>query len=180
MELNLCHFPDNTVHAFRFLGQDIGTLKLDEVTQLSFVLSQSWFFQMIKLHVPLVLLGPGLNETPTLSNVDLTTLTGDVVNAQCFQAEVILDRLKETGDLPRWEAYSFDVMSISTYWCNWKLVQKRARRWPMPDPLYIHLLSEDNRENDGSTCHCNHSVWMCYSGILFLLGDCWMIQLIRN
>jgi hypothetical protein len=70
---------------------------------------------MIKLHVPLVLLGPGLNETPTLSNVDLTTLTGDVVNAQCFQAEVILDRLKETGDLPRWEAYSFDVMSISTY-----------------------------------------------------------------
>jgi len=35
----------------------------------------------------------------------------DAVCALCFQAEVILDGLNETGDLPRWEASNFDVMS---------------------------------------------------------------------
>jgi hypothetical protein len=43
-----------------------------------------------------VLLNPSLNETPSLSNVDLITFAGDVVNAK-----VILDKPKETGDLPR-------------------------------------------------------------------------------
>jgi hypothetical protein len=46
-----------------------------------------------------------------LSNVDFSTLEGDAVNTQCFQAEVILDRLKETTNLPRQENYSFNVMS---------------------------------------------------------------------
>jgi len=35
----------------------------------------------------------------------------EAVNAQCFQAEVILNGPKETSDLPRQEAYSFDVVS---------------------------------------------------------------------
>jgi len=46
---------------------------------------------------------------PSLSNVDLPTLTGDAINAYCFQAMVILDRLKESSDLPRQEANSFDA-----------------------------------------------------------------------
>jgi hypothetical protein len=59
---------------------------------------------MIKLDVLVLLLDSGLSGMPSMSNVDLPTLTVDVVNAQYFQAKVILDRLKETGDLPRWEA----------------------------------------------------------------------------
>jgi hypothetical protein len=61
---------------------------------------------MIKRDVPMVLTDPGCNGVFGLSNVDLTTLTGDAVNTWCFQAEVILDRLKETGNLIKQEAYS--------------------------------------------------------------------------
>jgi hypothetical protein len=39
-----------------------------------------------------------LTWTPSLSNVDLSTLTGDALYTTCFQA---IDRLKETCDLPR-------------------------------------------------------------------------------
>jgi hypothetical protein len=57
---------------------------------------------MIKPDV--LLLDSGLNVTPGLSNVDLPMCTGDALNTQCFQAEVILDRVKKTDDLPRWAA----------------------------------------------------------------------------
>jgi len=46
-----------------------------------------------------VLLDPGLNGTPNLSNVDPTTSTGDAANARCFQAEVTLEGPKESGNL---------------------------------------------------------------------------------
>jgi len=61
--------------------------------------------------VPEVLLDPGVNRTPSLINVDLTIFAGDAVGASCFQFKVIRDRLKETDDLPMWEAYSFYGMS---------------------------------------------------------------------
>jgi len=35
----------------------------------------------------------------------------DAVDTSCFQAKVILDRLKETGEFPRLEANSFYVKS---------------------------------------------------------------------
>jgi hypothetical protein len=95
-----------------YLGQDTGVLKLDAVTQVYSMLSYSWCVQMIQSDVLVVLLDPGLNSTPSLSNVDLPTLTGDAVNAQCFQVKVILDGLKETGHLPMWKAYNFDVVSL--------------------------------------------------------------------
>jgi len=62
--------------------------------------------------VLVLLLDPGLNEMSDLTNVDLTTFTGDAVDTSCFQAKVILDRTKDTGNLPRWEAYSFHAMSL--------------------------------------------------------------------
>jgi len=37
--------------------------------------------------------------------------TGDAVNAQHYKARVTPDRPKETGDLPRQEAWSFDLIS---------------------------------------------------------------------
>jgi hypothetical protein len=45
-----------------------------------------------------------------LYNIDLPTLTGDAVNVWCLHAKVILDGLKETGNLPRQVVCSF-VMS---------------------------------------------------------------------
>jgi hypothetical protein len=66
---------------------------------------------MIHPDVPVVLLKPGLNGMSSLSDVDLTTFTWHAVNARCFPVKVMFDRLKETSNLPRWEAYSFDVMS---------------------------------------------------------------------
>jgi hypothetical protein len=50
---------------------------------------------------------------PSLSTVDLTTLAGDAVDVSCFQAKIILDGLKETGDFPRGEAYSFDIVLLA-------------------------------------------------------------------
>jgi len=56
-----------------------------------------------------VLFDPGLNGVLSLSSVDLPTFTGATVHALCFQARVILDRAKEIGHLPRWEACHLDV-----------------------------------------------------------------------
>jgi hypothetical protein len=44
---------------------------------------------MIKSDMPMVLSDPGLDGTPRLTNVDLPTLSGDAVYAQCFQAKVM-------------------------------------------------------------------------------------------
>jgi hypothetical protein len=85
-------------------------MKLDEVTQVYAVVSHNLFLHMINLSVLLVLLNSCLSGTPNLSNVGLPTLAGYAINILCFQAKVILDGPEETGDLPRWEAYKFDVM----------------------------------------------------------------------
>jgi len=63
--------------------------------------------------VPVVLLDPGPHGMPGLSIVDLTTFAEDVVHASCFQARVILDGLKETGDHPSWEIYSKVKVKLS-------------------------------------------------------------------
>jgi hypothetical protein len=62
---------------------------------------------MMQPDVQVVFLGSGLNGTPGLTNVDLTTFAGVAVDARCFQARVILDGPKETGDLHRRETDSF-------------------------------------------------------------------------
>jgi hypothetical protein len=71
---------------------------------------------MIQPDVQVVLHDPGLNGMSSLSNVDLPTFAGDAVTTSCFQT-VILNMLKETGDLPWWEVYSFDVSLISIAPC---------------------------------------------------------------
>jgi hypothetical protein len=53
----------------------------------------SQFMWMIKLDVRMVPFHSGLNDMPHLSNVDLTPI-GDTVYTRCFQAKVILVRLK--------------------------------------------------------------------------------------
>jgi hypothetical protein len=69
------------LHASGFHGQDTDVLKLDTVTQVYVVLGHSWFVQMTEPDVLVVLLDPGLNGMPRMSNEDLTTFTKDAVNA---------------------------------------------------------------------------------------------------
>jgi hypothetical protein len=69
------------------------------------MLGHGSFLWLMKLDVPMPL-DPVASGTP-----GSCTLAGYAVNAQCFQAEVILGGPKETVDLPGREAYSFDVMS---------------------------------------------------------------------
>jgi hypothetical protein len=45
-----------------------------------------------------------------MSIVDLPTLAGDVAYTNCFQAVVILERLKEGDELLKQEAFSFHIM----------------------------------------------------------------------
>jgi hypothetical protein len=66
---------------------------------------------MAQPDVPVVLLDSDLNEMPSLTNLDLATFAGDAIDTSCFHAKVTLGGPKETDDLPRQEAYSFDVMS---------------------------------------------------------------------
>jgi hypothetical protein len=91
----------------RFLGQGTAEMKLDIVTQVC--CAQPWLISVvIKPDVFMVILYP-CSSMSSLSTIDTPILVGNVY-AQCFQAEVILDRAKETGDLPRWEAYRSGIM----------------------------------------------------------------------
>jgi hypothetical protein len=53
---------------------------------------------------------PGLNSTSSLSNVHLSTLKGDAVYALYFYGQVVLNRTKETVELPRWKSHDLDTM----------------------------------------------------------------------
>jgi hypothetical protein len=92
-----------------------------------------------------------------LSNIDLLTFARDTVYVWCFQAMVILDGLKETGHISRWEAYGSNILLDSTllmcggsnkgqedYQCQILLGGLRAQR---------------------IICHCSHSVSMYCGGI---------------
>jgi hypothetical protein len=49
---------------------------------------------MLHPDVPVVLFDSGPNGTPSLTYVDLTTFSENAVGTSCFQAKIILDRLK--------------------------------------------------------------------------------------
>jgi hypothetical protein len=65
---------------------------------------------LIPLVVTLALFDSGFNGKPDLSNVDPPTLAVDAIYARCFQVKDIHDRLKETGHLPRWQAYTVLIL----------------------------------------------------------------------
>jgi hypothetical protein len=65
---------------------------------------------MMKPVVLVTLLDPGLNGVAGLSIADPYTFTNNAVYTRYFQANVILNGAKETGNLPRQEAYSFEVI----------------------------------------------------------------------
>ena len=60
--------------------------------------------------MPMVLFYSGLYRLTSLSNAHLTTLAGYAVNPRSLQSHVVLHGMKETGDLPRWQTNTFDVV----------------------------------------------------------------------
>jgi hypothetical protein len=108
MELDLYYLPDDAFHVSSFNGQDLGVVKLDTVTHVCPVFSHSQFVRKEQPDVPVVLFDPVLNGIPGLTSVHLKShLQGMLWMPGCSQAKVICVGPKETGDLPRWKAYSF-------------------------------------------------------------------------
>jgi hypothetical protein len=71
------------------------------VVQVDAMFDHGEFVWMLQTDVALVLLDPGLDGTPGLSDVDLTTLAGHAAYTRSLGSQVILHRPKETGDLLR-------------------------------------------------------------------------------
>lgn len=63
-----------------------------------------------KPYVPVVPSYSGLYRSDSLSEVHLTTLAGYAVNLRRPRFQVVLHRMKETGDLPRRQANTFNVV----------------------------------------------------------------------
>jgi hypothetical protein len=97
---------DDGFHTSGFLGQDTGLIKVDMVTQVYAVLDNS---HIIQSDVLSVLLGPGLNGMPGLSNVD--PHSQEMLYKPCaLKRRSSLMGLKKLVPFLGW-GYSFDVMS---------------------------------------------------------------------
>jgi hypothetical protein len=67
------------------------------------------FFWMSKPYVSVVIFYSGLYRSTSLSDVDLTTLTGYAVTLRSPQSQVVLHSMKETGDLLRLQSYTLNI-----------------------------------------------------------------------
>jgi len=79
---------------------------------LEAVLCHSQLIQLSKVDMLVVFFHPVLDRLATVPSIDQNTCTGDVVHTQSshvFQA--ILNRTKEAGDLPWWQASTIKVVS---------------------------------------------------------------------
>jgi hypothetical protein len=107
------------------------------------------FVRIPKPYVPVVLLYSGIYRSTTLSDVDLTTLGGYAVNPQSPHSQVVLHRMKETGNLPRQHAITFSVVfgqhSAETAVCLLDIRMKSDQ-----DGL-LFLLGGSNRQVEGSS-----------------------------
>ena len=74
------------------------------------MLNHCQFVWMSKPYAHTVLFYSGLYRSTTLSDVHLTTLAGCAVKPWSPQSQVILHWMKETGDLPRQQSNTFDVV----------------------------------------------------------------------
>jgi hypothetical protein len=154
-EINCCH--DNAFHESGIRGQVSGVLRLDTVTQVYSVFGHGLFVRIIQPEVPVAFLDPGLNVTPGLTNVDLTTFAGDLVDASCFQVEVSLDGPKENGDLQRRGPTNFILCLVST-------VQMRLKIGPIKCVDSSPGLSPF-QGSQGARCICL-SLWPFCSNII--------------
>jgi hypothetical protein len=97
---------------------------------------------MSQTNVPVVLLDPGVNETASLPNVNLTTFAGCAVHAWSFQSQIIRHGPKETSSFPRQEAHRLDDVPgqhtadvIESCVDKWKKGDRSGLLWGGSDSL---------------------------------------------
>jgi hypothetical protein len=110
MELQLNGLPDKLVHVARFGREDLDVLESNVVIMVHPTFRNRQFFWMPKLNVPLMLFYSGLDQAISLSDVNLATFTGDAVHTRSPQPQVILHRVEEARDFPRWQANTPDIV----------------------------------------------------------------------
>jgi hypothetical protein len=101
VELQLLHLLVKPFRVARYSREGPGVLEFYEMVMVEPMLSHCQFFWMSKPYAHMVLFYSGLYRSTTLSDVHLTTLAGYAVNSRIPQSQVILHRMKKSGDLPR-------------------------------------------------------------------------------
>jgi hypothetical protein len=75
----LCRFHDEPAHVYGSVGQNTGVLKLDKMAKVYAVFHHSRRLGVVDMDVSVMLVDPCLNRMSSMSNVHLSTLTGNVV-----------------------------------------------------------------------------------------------------
>jgi hypothetical protein len=65
------------------------------------VFGHGLFVWLLQNDVAMMILDPGLDGTASVSDVDLTTLSGNSVHDRSLESQIMLHRPKEAGDLRR-------------------------------------------------------------------------------
>ena len=110
MELQLHCLPDNLFHIARYSREDPGVYEFNDMVMVEHIFCHCQFVWTSNPYVPLVPFYSGLYRSDSLSDVHLTTLAGYAVNPCHPRFQVVLHRAKETGDLPRQQANTFNVV----------------------------------------------------------------------
>jgi hypothetical protein len=111
MQLDLNGLFDQMVHVSGF-GQDLdlGVSELDTMSLADAMFSYCQHVWMSQTNVPVVLLGPGINGTYSLHNINFITFAGYAVHACSFKSQVFFHGLKESSNFPWREAHRLDVV----------------------------------------------------------------------
>ena len=85
-------------------------MEFNDIVMVEHLFCRRRFVKFPKSYVPVVLVYSSLYRSTTLSDVDLTTLAGYAVNPRSPESHVVLYRTKDSGDLPRRQAITFNVV----------------------------------------------------------------------
>jgi hypothetical protein len=79
MDLSLYHFPDDSVHVSRLIGQDTSVMQFNTIAQVYAVFSRDGLLRMVDTNMLVMLFSPHLNQLPSLFDVHLSTFARDAV-----------------------------------------------------------------------------------------------------
>jgi hypothetical protein len=109
VELQLHCLPDK----FNIVGdsrKDPGVFEFNDIVIVESIFCHHQFVWMSKPCVPVLPFYSGLYRSTSLFDVHLTTLAGYAVNPWHPHFQVVLHGTKETGDFPRRQASTFNVV----------------------------------------------------------------------
>jgi hypothetical protein len=109
VHFDLSDLPDHPVHVTVFSGEDAGVLELDSMAEAYTVFGHNRIIWILQKDVLMVLLDSGLHEMANLPSVYLTTFAGHAAHPCSHQSQVILQMLKEKGNLPRQDVHRDEV-----------------------------------------------------------------------